>query len=94
MAAYAGMSMFVSVLVIACGVFLTVICIVGVVKIIQIAEDLRYMRSRSDLSVQRPKTTKETLTRCGFIAGVITIVLVFSFLYLVSAASLTKAAGF
>lgn len=94
MAAYAGMSMFLAVLAIAFGVFLTVVCVVCVFKVIQIAEDLRYMRSRSDLSVNRPRKTKETLTICGMVAAGITVVLVFSFLYLASAASLTRAAGF
>lgn len=76
MAAAAGMSMgLVLVIVVAC-VFVTVLSVVVMVKVLQIAEDLRYIRSKSDISVQRPKPHKNTLIVCLVASLVICFVVV------------------
>lgn len=64
---------------IACGVFLSVLGIVSMVKIIQIAEDVRYIRSKSDIHVQRPKSWKYILGMCALVS-LIVIVLAVSFM--------------
>ena len=46
---------------VALGVFLCVLGIYSLVAILQIAEDLRYIRSKSDIHVQRPKPIKTVL---------------------------------
>lgn len=94
MASLGAMWVFFGVVLFGISVFLTIMVFVAVVKVIQIAEDLRYIRSRTDISVERPKTTKDTLTKAGFVAAVITMVLTFSLIYMASVANLTRAAGF
>ena len=58
------------------GVFLAVIGFVAMVKLLQIAEDLRYMRSRNDSSVKKPRKYTETLLICLAVS----VVLVFAVL--------------
>ena len=57
------------------GVFMAVLGVVCMVKVIQIAEDLRYLRSKNDLSIERPKTWKNTLVVCLIVSGIIVLVL-------------------
>lgn len=59
-------------------VFLWVVCVVACFKIIQIAEDLRYIRSKSDIHVSRPMPMKKILLQCG-IASLVIIILVITF---------------
>ena len=61
---------------VAAGVFLAVLGVVTMVKIIQIAEDLRYIRSKQDTSVQRPRTWKNTLIVCIIASLIIVLVAV------------------
>lgn len=60
------------------GVFIAVLGVVTMVKIIQIAEDLRYLRSKSDLTVERPRTTRNTVVVCLIVSAII-LVLIFAF---------------
>lgn len=71
MAALAGVYVLIAVVV---GVFLTVVSVVAMVKVIQIAEDLRYIRSKSDVSVSRPKSWKNTLVVCLIVSFIIILV--------------------
>ena len=68
----AGMGLY---LVFLGSVFLAVLAVVAVVKIIQISDDLRYLRSRTDLSVQRPKGWKYTVGVAFCVAAGLTIFL-------------------
>ena len=61
-AAGAGFVLLVSCLAVIVSVFVSVLAVVSMVKVLQVAEDLRYMRSKTDLSVNRPKSYKNTLT--------------------------------
>lgn len=64
MAAGSVSVMALSIIVLVVGVFLTIVGIVSIVKVIQIAEDLRYMRSKSDTSVRRPMKWQKILLIC------------------------------
>lgn len=79
-----GISFVLGLACIVAGVFISVVGFVSVVKILQIAEDLRYLRSKSDLSVSRPKSYKNTLVVC-LIASLIVCFIVIGFLLTFSA---------
>lgn len=59
-------------------VLFSVLGIACMVKVFQIAEDLRYLRSRTDLKVDRPKPYKNMVNACVAIsAGVTFLAMVF-----------------
>ena len=69
-------SVIASVMLIALGVFLSVLGVVVMVKVLQIAEDLRYMRSKTDIRVQRPKPYYRLILVCvGVSVGVCLLLL-------------------
>lgn len=70
-----GLAMVLSFVAIVACVFFSVLGIVSVVKIIQIAEDLRYIRSKSDLKVNRPKSWKNTVMVCVIVSVIIVFLL-------------------
>lgn len=82
MNALAGLGVSISVVVTAIGVFLLALCVYAVVKILQIAEDVRYMRSRVDLKVERPRSYKEDMKACMMVSAVVTFVLTFGIMFL------------
>lgn len=81
MKAMAGVSMLVSIVVIIAGVFITIVSVVALVKVLQIAEDIRYMRSRNDVHVERPKPYKETVKLCLLISVIVIVFLLFMLVY-------------
>lgn len=78
---FSGMLGLGSIVLMACTVFLSVLSVVAIVKVIQIAEDLRYLRSKQDLSVGRPIPWKQTMKTCMIAAAGICFVVVFLTLY-------------
>ena len=50
------------------GSFLFALSVAALVKVLQIAEDLRYLRSKSDLKVDRPKPHANTVGICAVVA--------------------------
>jgi len=60
-------------------VFTSVLAFVALIKTLQIAEDLRYLRSKSDIHVQRPKPHMNTVIVC-LIVSLILLVLVIALL--------------
>lgn len=63
-----GLSALLGIALIVGMIFLSVLGVAAMVKIIQISEDLRYIRSKSDINVQRPKPTKSILITCLLIS--------------------------
>ena len=55
--------------------FLAVLLVVAVVKVVQISDDLRYLRSRTDISVKRPKGWVNTVCIAFCVAAGMTILL-------------------
>lgn len=73
----AGATLLVAMMAIGAGVFVSVLSIVALVKVVQIAEDLRYIRSKTDIKVQRPKPWTTTLLVClGVSVGIIFLAMV------------------
>lgn len=60
-------------------VFTSVLAFVALVKMLQIAEDLRYLRSKSDIHVQRPKSYKNTLVVCLIVSLILLVLLIAMF---------------
>lgn len=87
MQALAGLGLLGTIAVIIAGVFVSVLSIVTMVKVLQIAEDLRYLRSRNDVSIQRPKPYKDTLKAC-LLASV--LVIAFFIIMAVYGAAITR----
>lgn len=58
-------------------VFAVVLFIFGMYRLLRISEDLRYLRSRTDLSVERPKPAKDDVTKAMFISLGVAILIVF-----------------
>ncbi len=57
------------------GVFFTVLCVVMMFKILQIAEDLRYIRSKTDIHVERPKPYTRLVIICVIVSAGICLLL-------------------
>lgn len=57
-------------------VFASVLAFVALIKTLQIAEDLRYIRSKSDIHVQRPKPYKNTVIICLIVSLIILVVII------------------
>lgn len=55
------------------GVFLSVVSLVALFKIIQIADDLRYIRSLKDSNTPRPKGARYTIIICVVVALVVAL---------------------
>lgn len=64
-----------SVVGIVLGVFLSVLSIGALFKVFQIGEDLRYMRSRNDIHVERPKSAKSEIAQYAIASVVFLLVL-------------------
>lgn len=74
-----GLSVLFGLAVIVGGIFISVLSVAALIKIIQIAEDLRYLRSKTDISVQRPKPAKNTLFLClGVSIGILLLLICFA----------------
>lgn len=78
-AAGAGAFLMLSYVLAIVGVFLTVVGIVAMVKIIQIAEDVRYMRSKSDIHVKRPMSWPTILVICLGVSVVVSFLVLVMF---------------
>lgn len=70
----AGLSLMALYAVAAVSVFLIVLSIVALYYVLQIAEDLRYIRSKSDIHVQRPRKTSNVLAICIVASCVVSFV--------------------
>lgn len=82
MKALAGLGVSMSVLVTALGIFMAALSVYAVIRILQIAEDVRYMRSRNDIKVERPRSYKEDVKSCLMISAVVTFILTFGLMFL------------
>lgn len=74
-----GLSALLGIALIVGMIFLSVLGVASMIKIIQISEDLRYIRSKSDINVQRPKPTKNILITCLLVSiGILVLMACFA----------------
>lgn len=73
----AGGVMILAVIATVVGVFMTVISFVCMIKILQIAEDVRWMRSKKDSYIKPPMSYTNTLLICLGIAVGVTFLALF-----------------